>query len=53
MRVFIPILLIPLLFNCASTSLTKRWINPEYPTFVPKNILVISVTPDTEARKAF
>ncbi|NEV94960.1 hypothetical protein G3567_12505 [Psychroflexus sp. YR1-1] len=53
MRVFIPILLIPLFFNCVSTSLIKSCKNPEYPTFVPKNILVIGVTPDTETRKAF
>lgn len=42
-----------LLSNCASTSLTKNWNNPDYPSFSPKNILVIGVTPDLEARKAF
>lgn len=53
MKVLVPALLILLLFNCSSTSYTKRWKNPNYKNFVPKNILVIGVTPDIEARKAF
>ncbi len=42
-----------LLFDCASSSLTKRWKNPDVITFKPKNILVIGVTPDIKARKYF
>lgn len=53
MRVFGITLIMFLLFNCASTQLTKQWKNPEYPNFVPKNVLVIGVTPDLEVRKAF
>ncbi len=39
--------------SCSSVRLTANWRNPEYDTFNPKNILVIGVTPDFEARKAF
>jgi len=53
MKVFVPTIVILLFFNCSSTSLTKRWKNPDYPTFVPTNILVIGVTPDLEIRKSF
>lgn len=53
MRTFGLVLVVLLFFNCSSTSLTKRWTNPSYPNFVPKNILVIGVTPDIEVRKAF
>jgi hypothetical protein len=42
-----------LFFNCSSTVLKKSWKNPDYATFVPKNILVIGVTPNTDARKDF
>jgi hypothetical protein len=53
MKIFGLVLIMLLFSNCASTSLTKHWKNPDYPNFVPKNILVIGVTPDLEARKAF
>ena len=53
MRTFSLVLLALLFFNCSSTSLTKHWINPNYTTFIPKNILVIGVTPDLNVRKIF
>lgn len=53
MRTFSLVLLALLFFNCSSTSLTKHWTNPNYTTFIPKNILVIGVTPDLNTRKAF
>ena len=53
MRIFSLVLLALLFFNCSSTSLTKHWTNPNYTTFVPKNILVIGVTPDLNVRKTF
>jgi hypothetical protein len=59
MRTFSLVLLALLFFNCSSTSLTtstsltKHWTNPNYTTFIPKNILVIGVTPDLNVRKIF
>lgn len=42
-----------LLVSCSSTKLISSWKNPDYNTFKPKKILVVGVTPDYEARKAF
>ncbi|WP_178988336.1 hypothetical protein [Winogradskyella schleiferi] len=53
MRTFSLVWIGLLIFNCSSTSLTKRWTNPNYKSFVPKNILVIGVTPDLNVRKDF
>lgn len=40
--------------NCSSTKLTQSWRNSDFDnTFNPKNILVVGVTQDMEARKAF
>ena len=47
------ILITLILANCSSARLTESWRNPEYNTFSPKNILVIGVTSDFEARTAF
>ena len=48
------ILLITLIqFSCSSSKLSESWRNPEYDSFNPKNILVIGVTPNLEARTAF
>ena len=48
------ILLITLIqFSCGASKLSENWRNPEYDLFNPKNILVIGVTPNVEARTAF
>ncbi|MFD2724689.1 hypothetical protein [Hyunsoonleella rubra] len=39
--------------SCSSTKLIKSWKNPDYSTFNPKKILVVGVTPNYEARKAY
>lgn len=39
--------------SCMSTKLIESWKNPDYQTFTPKNVLVIGVTPDFDARSAF
>lgn len=54
MRVLKILFVVLMLVNCSSTKLTEHWRNPDYDTtFHPKNILVIGVTADLEARKAF
>lgn len=47
------LVLIFLITSCSSTKLIKSWKNPEYNLFKPKKILVIGVTPNHDARKAF
>jgi hypothetical protein len=47
------LLLTLILFSCSSSKISKSWRNPEYDSFNPKNILVIGVTPNLEARTAF
>ena len=47
------LVLILLLLSCSSTRLIKSWKNPEFENFKPEKILVIGVTPNYEARKAF
>ncbi len=42
-----------LMISCSSTKLVTSWKNPEYQIFKPKKILVVGVTPNKEARKAF
>ncbi|WP_339754404.1 hypothetical protein [uncultured Winogradskyella sp.] len=53
MRVFNNLFIVFMVFNCSSTKLTDSWRNPDYNTFKPKNILVIGVVQDLEARKVF
>ena len=48
--VLVFILLIP---SCSSTRLINSWKNPEYNLFKPQKVLVVGVTPNYEARKAF
>ena len=50
---FIGLVLILLMLSCSSTKLIKSWKNPEYYIFNPKKILVVGVTPNYEARKAY
>lgn len=47
------ILITLILTSCLSVRLTESWRNPEFSEFSPKNILVVGVTPDFEARAAF
>ncbi|GAL65811.1 hypothetical protein [Jejuia pallidilutea] len=47
------LLVVLILYNCASTRLTESWKNPNYSTYTPKKVLVIGVTPNLEARSAF
>lgn len=47
------LVLLLLLLSCSSTRLIKSWKNPKFENFKPEKILVIGVTPDYEARKAF
>ena len=47
------LVLLLLLLSCSSTGLIKSWKNPKFENFKPEKILVIGVTPDYEARKAF
>ena len=42
-----------LFVGCSSTKLISSWKNSDYEIFKPKKILVVGVTPDYEARKAF
>lgn len=42
-----------LIISCSSTKLINSWKNPDYGIFKPKKILVVGVTPNYEARKAF
>lgn len=49
----ITLVLILMALSCSSTKLVKSWKNPDYCTFNPKKILVIGVTPNYEARKAY
>ncbi|WP_396602003.1 hypothetical protein [Algibacter sp. R77976] len=39
--------------SCSSTKLISSWKNPDCSIFKPKKILVVGVTPNYEARKAF
>jgi len=48
--VLVFILLLP---SCSSTRLINSWKNPDYKVFKPQKILVVGVTPNYEARKAF
>lgn len=47
------IVLISIVFNCSSTRQLKTWKNPDYQAYVPEKILVIGVSPNYNARKAF
>ena len=47
------LLFILMLPSCASTRLINSWKNPEYAFFKPQKILVVGVTPNYDARKAF
>lgn len=47
------ILLVLIVTSCASTRLIKSWKNPDYQNFKPKNVLIIGVTPNIDARSAF
>ena len=47
------IILTILITSCSSTKLINSWKNPDYRIFDPKKILIISVTPNYEARKDF
>jgi len=48
--VLVFILLIP---SCSSTRLINSWKNTEFNVFKPQKVLVVGVTPNYEARKAF
>ncbi len=47
------ILITLIMTSCSSVRLTESWRNPEYQEFKPKNILIVGVTSDLEARAAF
>lgn len=49
----ITLVLVLMALSCSSTKLTKSWKNPDYYTFNPKKVLVVGVTPNYEARKAY
>ncbi|MDA9070136.1 hypothetical protein OAC43_00655 [Flavobacteriaceae bacterium] len=47
------LLFIVMLPSCASTRLINSWKNPEHNFFKPQKLLVVGVTPNYDARKAF
>ncbi len=49
----IALILISMVLSCSSSRLTTNWKNPDYKTFKPKKILVVGVTPNYDARKAY
>ncbi|TWO32890.1 hypothetical protein E1J38_008500 [Seonamhaeicola sediminis] len=49
----INIILIVLFMSCSSVKMIDSWKNPDFTKYEPKKILVIGVTPNHEARKAF
>jgi hypothetical protein len=53
MKNLLAILFCVSLVSCNPTKLVENWKNPDYEMFNPKNILVIGVTPNIEARKDF
>jgi len=53
MRTFFVLLVAVLMVGCASIKSSESWKNPEYTEFNPKNVLVVGVTPDFEARSNF
>ena len=42
-----------LILSCSSTKQIQSWKNPNFQVFKPKKILIVGVTPNHEARKAF
>jgi len=53
MKIIIKIVLIFCFVGCATIKLNESWKNPSLNDFNPKNILVVGVTPDFEARSNF
>ncbi len=53
MKIFIKIVLTFFLVGCATVRLNESWKNPSLTDFNPKNILVVGVTSDFEARSNF
>ena len=53
MKFLVGLMVCSLGLSCSSAKLTDHWRNLEYKTISPKRVLVIGVTPNLEARKAF
>ncbi|WP_189361479.1 hypothetical protein [Algibacter mikhailovii] len=49
----IVLILLSMVLGCSSSKLITNWQNPDYKHFNPKKILVVGVTPNYEARKAY
>jgi hypothetical protein len=53
MKKFSLLLVSLLVISCASIRQSENWKNPEFTDFNPKNVLIIGVHPDFEARSNF
>lgn len=53
MKIFRITLVLLLMVSCTAIKRNKTWKNPSFTEFNPKNVLVVGVTPDLEARSNF
>ncbi|AXG70777.1 hypothetical protein KORDIASMS9_03023 [Kordia sp. SMS9] len=53
MKTFSLLAIVLLMVSCGSIKSGESWKNPEFTEFNPKNVLVVGVTPDFEARSNF
>ncbi|WP_298516789.1 hypothetical protein [uncultured Kordia sp.] len=53
MRILYLVSIVFFMVSCSAIKRSDRWKNPEFTEFNPKNILVVGVTPDFEARSNF
>lgn len=53
MKTFTLVAIVVLTVSCSSIKRGESWKNPEFTEFNPKNVLVVGVTPDFEARSNF
>lgn len=53
MKSFSIVLVLFFVVSCSSIKRSESWRNPEFADFNPKNVLVVGVTPDFEARSNF
>ncbi len=53
MKTFTLVAIVVLTVSCSSIKRSESWKNPAFTEFNPKNVLVVGVTPDFEARSNF
>lgn len=53
MKYIVSLCIVLLMLSCSTAQLVDTWKNPETDTYMPAKILVVGLTPDTNARRKF